>query len=93
MLSASGDGDPLDLRSDNVYLTFMESGSKNVIAENRRLHPLPTDRNDLKQDKNLEVWEKDGTVASDAEISKEQLADPRLIKVYGVAGRVSSGLL
>lgn len=86
-------GDPLDLRSDNVYLTFMESGSKNVIAENRRLHPLPTDRNDLKQDKNLEVWEKDGTVASDAEISKEQLADPRLIKVYGVAGRVSSGLL
>jgi hypothetical protein len=81
--------DSLDLRSENVYLSW-EEASANVLSENHKFHVLPVDKNDIKQEQTIAEWKASGKEQSDAEIGvRSILATKRLQRPFQIAGRVS----
>jgi hypothetical protein len=82
--------DPLDLRSENVYLSW-EEDSKNKMNEQARFHVMPVDRNDIRQEKNLAEFAETGKVPDDAEIKRHQVfLSKKLQRPYGIAGKVAT---
>jgi hypothetical protein len=82
--------DSLDLRSENVFLSW-EEASANVLGENRKFHVLLVDKNDIKQEQTIAEFVKTGEVPDDAEIKTHQIfSSKKLQRPYGRAGKVAS---